>query len=674
MNWMAKLYETYEQGLKLDLGGDERLMPIGHTLQNAHINVVVDGEGNFISAKVLEKTQIVLPATEKSAGRSSGEAPHPLADKLQYAAGDYATFGGLKKAYFNSYKAQLERWCESEYGHPHIQAVYRYVEKGQLIRDLVGYGICHLDDEKLLTSWPHEATEESPIPLLFKVLPKKDGKTEQGDALICWSVHIPGSEEFDTWRNESIQQNWIAFDAESAGKSALCLVAGEGLPLATNHPAKLRHTGDKAKLISANDSAGFTYRGRFTGANHVANVSFEVTQKAHNALRWLIGQRKQAYRNGDQVVVAWAVSGKPMLEPLRDLTELIADAGAIGEMPNEHSLEATVDEGANLGQQFAISLKRFMQGYYQNFENTPTESVVIMGLDSATPGRMGITYYREYMAKEYLDIVSQWHIDFAWHQRVTKEVAVNGKNKKIVRWLIGAPSPWNILQACYGDIVKNNESLKKNVIERLLPCIAENRPFPRDLMQLSVNRASNPAGGERWEWERNLGIACSLYRGFHKRSPYKNDRRDYSMALETENTRRDYLYGRLLAVAERIEEMAMYLAGESARSTQASRLMQRFADRPYSTWVTIEKSLVPYLQRLRSRVGPLENAYKDLFDEIFCKFESSDDFKSDTRLEGEYLLGFHCQRKWLKDRRYKNGEWVLKATDDSQEIAEQGEL
>lgn len=63
MSWMAKLYETYEQGMALDLPEDKRLMPISHTLQNAHINIQIDDNGNFLRAKVLEKTQIVLPAT-----------------------------------------------------------------------------------------------------------------------------------------------------------------------------------------------------------------------------------------------------------------------------------------------------------------------------------------------------------------------------------------------------------------------------------------------------------------------------------------------------------------------------------------------------------------------------------------------------------------------------------
>ena len=49
MSWMAKLYETYEAGLLLtDLPDDKRLMPTSHTLQNAHINIAIDGEGNLV--------------------------------------------------------------------------------------------------------------------------------------------------------------------------------------------------------------------------------------------------------------------------------------------------------------------------------------------------------------------------------------------------------------------------------------------------------------------------------------------------------------------------------------------------------------------------------------------------------------------------------------------------
>jgi CRISPR-associated protein Csd1 len=135
------------------------------------------------------------------------------------------------------------------------------------------------------------------------------------------------------------------------------------------------------------------------------------------------------------------------------------------------------------------------------------------------------------------------------------------------------------------------------------------------------------------------------------------------MALEEERCSRDYLYGRLFAVAEKIESMALYFANEP-RETTAARLTQRFADRPYSTWRTIEMSLVPYKARINAKRPGLLNGYTDLIDEITCKFET-DQFKQDSRLEGEFLLAYHCQRKWLKEHKREKGKWVLKIADDA---------
>ena len=118
------------------------------------------------------------------------------------------------------------------------------------------------------------------------------------------------------------------------------------------------------------------------------------------------------------------------------------------------------------------------------------------------------------------------------------------------------------------------------------------------------------------------------------------------MALEPDRTTRDYLYGRLLAIAENIESSALFVAGEK-RDTSAARLMQRFSDRPFSTWKTIEVSLTPYKARLRSQRGPLLFKREQLLDDIMAKFQA-DDFVNDGPLTGEFLLGYHCQRQDLR--------------------------
>ncbi|MCK5542678.1 MAG: type I-C CRISPR-associated protein Cas8c/Csd1 [Desulfobacterales bacterium] len=650
MSWMAKLYDTYEAGAALDLPEKEHLMPISHTLQNAHINIVIDGDGNFKRASVLEKTQIVLPATEKSAGRSGRKPPpHPLADKIQYVAKNYLDYGG-SISFYSEYNDLLKEWCKSEFSHPKAQMVLKYIDKGQVIEDLVANKILHTDENnRLLKKWEPEVTPENPQPLIFKILPKKKDKktkenyTDQGSALVCWTVETVGDMNSKTWLDNSLQQSWIKFDTSSGGAEGLCFISGKKQILSLNHPAKLRHTGDKAKLISANDMSGFTFKGRFIdtkeslkmNGSQAVGVGMEVTQKAHNALRWLIS--RQGYRNGDQVYVAWAVSGQEIPEPLTSSSFSFT-------LEQEHTSE--IDHNIDLGASFALKLKKYMAGYRATLE--PNEQIMIMGLDSATPGRMGIIYYRELLASEFLDRLHEWHSQFSWLQRFTKEVSssdMGKKPQKKIIWLVSSPVPWNIAEAAYGAVLKSNSSLKKSLLERLLPCIIDGQQLPRDIMLAAVRRASNRNNCENWEWQRNLGVACALFKGFYLRHPNKIKRREYAMALEKERTTRDYLYGRLLAIAERIEEVALGIGGEN-RPTTSARLMQRFADRPFSTWRNIELGLQPYMQRLQvSRTGFLVNRKKEL-DEIQCTF-AADDFTSDKALSGEFLLGYHCQRQSL---------------------------
>ena len=119
------------------------------------------------------------------------------------------------------------------------------------------------------------------------------------------------------------------------------------------------------------------------------------------------------------------------------------------------------------------------------------------------------------------------------------------------------------------------------------------------------------------------------------------------MALETDRRSRDYLYGRLLALAENIENYALTKA-ESGRESTAARFMQRFADRPASTWRTIELALSPYKSRLNSSDKGKGFLIKRMrvVDEILCLFEP-EDFLRDSKLSGEFLLGYHCQRQAL---------------------------
>ncbi|PKM08757.1 MAG: type I-C CRISPR-associated protein Cas8c/Csd1 [Gammaproteobacteria bacterium HGW-Gammaproteobacteria-4] len=617
MSWIQKLYETYEQCKGHEPEGAERLLPVSHTFQQAHVEVSLDSLGNFKSARTLGKEDTVIPATEKSAGRT-GKAPppHPLCDKVQYCAGDYTEMGGGKPSFFKDYETQLAAWCASAHRHPKAEAILAYVRKNRVIADLVTESVLHLGpDGKLLNNWGRD----TPVPEVFKVL-TSDAKTklrDQGNVFIRWRVHEPDNPCSAVWEDEGLQAAWAKYDASAKATPGICMVTGEaGVNLALSHPKRIRHAGDGAKLISANDGSGFTFRGRFTDdtGQQACGVGYEVTQKAHNALRWLI--QRQAYRNGDQVIVSWAVGGAPIPDPFGSSLTLLLAGGDAAEAP-------TVIVDTDAGQAFAKRLSLAMRGYRARLG--PADDIVVMGLDSATPGRMAITFYRELTGSEFLARIERWHIDFAWHQNF-------GKDKHFV----GAPAPHDIAEAAYGR--RLDDKLKKATVERLLPCIIDGQALPRDLLDSTIRRACNRVGLERWEWEKFLGIACGLYRG-----AFKNE--GYEMTLETNRRSRDYLYGRLLAVAEHIESRALYVAGEK-RDTTSSKLMQRFADRPASTWRIIEPALTPYISRLRAKRAGFMFEMDKLLDQIISCF-MDDDFLDDSKLSGEFLLGYHCQRQAL---------------------------
>lgn len=478
------------------------------------------------------------------------------------------------------------------------------------------------DDGKLLKKWEGDRKAKPSIFALFQ------NEAWQADTFIRWEVENPNDPCSKTWEDETLWKSWIDYYSGTKKEKSLCYVTGKELFMADLHPAKLRNDGDKAKLISSNDTSGFTFRGRFTDAGQACGVGFEVTQKAHGALRWLISRQGYRSRNGGQAVVAWATSGVEIHRLLDDPFEILG-----GE-----NLKSDEDDNVSTAQNLAIKLRNKIAGYKADIGETC--GVVVMGLDSATQGRMAITFYRELTGSDFLRRIEHWHETCAWvHDYRFVEDKENKKTKLNYFRFVGAPAPKDIAEAAYGSREDANlKKLKKATIERLLPCIVDGQQIPRDIVDSAVRRACNRTGMEGWEWNKTLSIACALFKKL-------NEKEGYGMALDRDRKKRDYLYGRLLAIADRLEGHALYKAKEK-RDTNAARYMQQFADRPNKTWRQIYLSLSPYMARLGGA-----KYYKDMIDEVMCKFDPIEDFNSDKPLSGEFLLGYHCQRAalWKKE-------------------------
>ncbi len=646
MNWMhdaVKIYDAVMAG-EISASGNLHLVPICHTEANAHIEITLDATGCFRGARMVSKEEAltILPCTEKSASRAGKQPiPHPLEDKLQYLAADFRAFGGeVTVGYQNDLEQPhkgfmdgLVDWCSSPYADTKAKVVLSYLQRNTLLQDIQrDLGAVLFDGSFFKEGFANKKDYATGAPM---------------DCLVRWRVEVLGDPESKLWRDKSVQNSWCQYYLSTKKEEGLCYVTGQKVPLATLHPARLRHGGDKAKLISANDGIGLTFRGRFVSEQQACGVGFEFSQKAHNALRWLIA--KQGRRFGECAYVVWGWDGdeaRPPLTPFEDtdlmLGDLFGDVEA-NQTQLDRAETLAAERRIKLASLYADKLMNCMAGYGSRLGDQH-RNIHIVGIDSATPGRMSLVIDRSIDSSKLLVNLESWHSDAAWLQ----DFGMAGKGKPRRRF-VGAPAPVDIAKAAFGE--DPQKKLLSSTVNRILPVIIDGAHFPEDLCRACVNRVFRRSGCEPWQWEKALGIACSLYRLTHKE-------RNYQMELEENRESRDYLWGCLLALAEVTERYSLDKQSAEKRPTNAERLFMRFAEQPYATWANIELALQPYLAHLAAggdMAQGIRRRYKDMSDAIAAKFKTSKlAFTDNSRLSGEFLLGYHCQRHELYAKKDKH--------------------
>ncbi len=613
MGYLNNLYETYENALENDVStGDmkDQLVPVGCATQNAQITVTIDEDGEFISATEVPKAEAVtmIPSTIRSAARTSKPTPHPLFDNLWYVAGDLEQYyepKSKRQAPFEKnyvpYMEQLKEWLEASQ-EPYLKSIYHYLEKKTLTKDLIEAGILKLEEGKL--------TED-----------KIEGIV-QHKAFVRFAVNKDGTRH-ELWNDLDFMNRYGEYYANQLNQEekSLCYISGKDLYITNIHGKYIRNPGDGAKLISSNDKQFFTYRGRFDDSNESAQISYEVSEKAHAALRWLI--QRQGYSRNGLVILAWTNGNQEIPQPTENSQEVF---NIFDMVEKEKSQDEKVLE---TGQDFARRLNKAVAGYKADLNHQ--DRVNIISLDAATPGRISVLYYQELNIEDYLERIKYWHETAAWSQQI--KVA----EKKWVR-MVCATSPLELIRYTFGtergEFMDLHEKITNFQMKRILPCITEKKRIPVDVVANLTRNASRPMALNDFNWQKTFDIACGMVRKFN----IERNGVDYGMALNHEERDRSYLYGRLLATVHKIE--TDYNRQKNIdRTTNAKRYMEAFSKRPYRTYKQIYERIIPYLSGLpkRWRVG-----YEIQIGEIMDLFQEGD-FESHRGLDGKYLLGFSHQ-------------------------------
>lgn len=550
-------------------------------IQNAQIEISITDSGQFLAASAVPKedNRTIIPATVESANRTSKAVPHPLCDQIGYLA-DY---GGDRH---REYLAQLEQWADSPYSHPKVRAVLQYIRSGGILEDLAAVGCIALKEDGTPAAGKVEGIDYEKCLVRWRVLPEPEGGSSA------------------SWKDPSLFDSFARFyESQRAGQERdLCLISGKEDSICEMHPKGTVAASFGAKLISSNDSAGFTYRGRFATPEQAFSVGYTASQMAHNALRWVAAN--QGVIMGGRTFLCWNPEGKAVPS---------FDMWGFGEQ-EERDFPS-----------YRRALLETLAGYRQSLR--AEDDVVIAALDAATTGRLSVTYYNELKGSDFLERIHNWYETGCWVTRYRK---------------VQPPSVWRITLYAFGtqqgERIEVDDKLMREHAQQLVHCIVDRRPVPRDVVQALAARAGNPLAYTPKNRENLLATACAMVR------KYRNDlakKEEWSLALDTNNDDRSYLFGRLLAVMEQVERSTY--DRDEGREPNAIRMQSVFSQRPLYGARVINEQLKPYFERMNPG---LRSYYKNLMGEITGKLNMGDP-ELDKKLKDTYLLGYYHQRTAL---------------------------
>ena len=632
MSWVNELVDLYEKNDdKIGVIEYRRdmpyvLLPPFHTTVTAQIVVTIDQSGNFMNAELVNANDklTIIPVTEKSGSRTAGKEPHPLCDNLRYLAGDYTKYYKDDGVCNELYISQLEKWVNSDYCHEKVRAIYLYLKKNTLVHDLVSEKVIKLNEQ-------NQIDDKESIQGIV-----------QTKAFVRFIVRLADADILEPttdecWKDRTLQDCYIKYVRSQEKEKGLCYLTGNTEAISYLHSKKIRNEGDGAKLISANDSQNFTYRGRFAEKEEAFAVGNETSQKIHNALKWII--RKQGTFFDTLAIVTWESNRLSMPRWDAD-TDTVASEYEWDEWSDEESEEEMVSDGNAIT---AIKFYKALRGYGKKVDNT--SAMFLLAFDAATPGRLSMVEEKTLDSARYLENIKKWHESCEWiHEKRKGEKRVQFSGmvgvRDVAELLFGVENKGSL-----AIMDANKKKLYAEVAKRLIPCIWNGYKIPEDYVNRAMLKASAPLTyKEQKNWERVLTLACSLVKKHYERE-------EWNVALNKEEKDRNYLYGRLLAVADRIEYRT-YDESDRARITNAKRYMNTFSQRPFETWKVIEENIQPYLNKL----GIAERRfYENLLNDI-CDLFDVESFSDNSRLDGLYLLGFHSQAYDLKLKKENSKE------------------
>lgn len=615
MSLLTALLDSYDYALENDMVGKPDhfgniLLPMYYNSMKSNgkniIELLLSKESVLLEARVLpEGETIQFPVTEDSVARSSGVAPHPLVDSASYVIQD-----GEKRS--TAYMEQMENWLAYD-ANDYVQIIRDFLKKPGM-----------LDAVKKRLKDSEEGEEEK--------AKKSAASIDFEKVFFTFSIeNYEGMKNVSVSENAALQGRYKAYveylNANDPEKEKItCNLSGKEDYLCIKHQP-LMGTARLVSQITANDE---NYRGRFTTADQSIKIGMETSQKIHLMAKYLLsGQGTRRWLGEQANMVSWFsddLSNAAEFNPTKSAEVASSVKNRLLALKQEKT-----DASMIADEMTEDIVKSFTSGK-RMFSDDATYYIAIF--DKISNGRVAAKYFRSLSASRLKENLVAWQEKYHWWG-----FSNENRDKEFT------PSPRRMVLAAYGverdgflEISKND--FLKNQYQNIVTALVEGRAVPRNFEKaLALNIRHRQNYDKTWMEVLFCALAVLKDKGGIK-----------DPMLNRENTDRSYLFGRLLASFEYLEESTF--GEKDERSTNAEKMWTSYTNHPATMMLRLRNLMKPYERKLERSDKPLKraaffNATREIREATNLLHESydMDSVEVNRPLDYGFIFGYEAQRQ-----------------------------
>lgn len=615
MSLLTALLDSYDYALEHDMVGKPDhfgniLLPMYYNSMKSNgkniIELLLSKESVLLEARVLPDGETIqFPVTEDSVARSSGVAPHPLVDSASYVIQD-----GEKRS--AAYMEQMENWLAYD-ANDYVKIIRDFLKKP---------GMLDTVKKKLKDS---EEDEE-------KKSKKSAPSIDFEKVFFTFSIeNYEGMKNVSVSENTALQGRYKAYVEyqnvnDPSKEKIICNLSGKEDYLCIKHQP-LIGTARLVSQITANDE---NYRGRFATADQSIQIGMETSQKIHLMAKYLLsGQGTRRWLGEQANMVSWFsddLSNAAEFNPTKSAEVASSVKNRLLALKQEKS------DASMLADEMTEDIVKSFTNGKRLFSDDATYYIAIF--DKISNGRVAAKYFRSLSGSRLKENLVAWQEKYHW-----RGFSNENRDKEFT------PSPRRMVLAAYGverdgmlEISKND--FLKNQYQNIVTALVEGRAVPRNFEKaLAVNIRHRQNYDKTWMEVMFCALAVLKDKGGIK-----------DAMLNRENTDRSYLFGRLLASFEYLEESTF--GEKDGRSTNAEKMWTSYTNQPATMMLRLRNLMKPYERKLERSDKPLKraaffNATREIREATNMLHESynMDSVEVNRPLDYGFIFGYEAQRQ-----------------------------